>query len=146
LNTALTDAQKNSIWYPKFLTFTKDFALKVPNSLIVVALVSNFGTFLLYMLTCVTAIVAFREHHMFNGIKHVAIPVFGLLANLACMLFYLIGPWTVNGMSIMEPYVALGIALVWGLYGLGYFVYASKKKGRTVLVTEKPVAAGVGAT
>ena len=33
MNTALTDAQKNSIWYPKFLVFTKDFAAKLPNSL-----------------------------------------------------------------------------------------------------------------
>src|SRR5208337_3530419 len=43
LTTALTEAQRNSIWYPKFLTFTKDFAQKVPNSLITVGLVSNFG-------------------------------------------------------------------------------------------------------
>ena len=96
---------------------------------------SNFGTFLLYMLTCIIAIVAFREHHMFNGFKHMVVPVFGLLANLACMLFYLIGPFTVTGMSIMEPYVALGIAAVWGLYGAVYFLIASKKKGRSVLLT-----------
>ena len=57
----------------------------LPNSLLIVTLISNFGTFLLYMTTCIVAIVAFKEHHMFNGIKHVVIPVFGLLANLpAC--------------------------------------------------------------
>ena len=142
MNTALTDAQKTSIWYPKFLVFSKDFAAKLPNSLIVATLVSNFGTFLLYMLTCIIAIVAFREHHMFNGFKHVVVPVFGLLANLACMLFYLIGPFTVTGMSIMEPYVALGIAGVWGLYGAAYFVFSSKKKGRTILVGQ-PAGASV---
>ena len=120
---------------------------KLPNSLLVATLVSNFGTFLLYMLTCVIAIVAFREHHMFNGFKHLVVPVFGLLANLACMLFYLIGPFTVTGMSIMEPYVALGIAAVWGLYGAFYFTSASKKKGKAVLLTAKPAeAAVVGAT
>ena len=129
MNTALTDAQKNSIWYPKFLVFSKDFAAKLPNSFIVVTLVSNFGTFLLYMLTCIIAIVAFREHHMFNGFKHVVVPVFGLLANLACMLFYLIGPFTVAGMSVMEPYVALGIAAVWGLYGAVYFIDVEQEEG-----------------
>ena len=143
LNTALTDAQKNSIWYPKFLVFTKDFAAKLPNSFIVVTLVSNFGTFLLYMLTCVIAIVAFREHHTFSGFKHMVVPVFGLLANLGCMLFYLIGPFTVTGMSIMEPYVALGIAAVWGLYGAVYFFTSSKKKGRSVLLTARPAEAAV---
>jgi amino acid transporter len=142
MNTALTDAQKNSIWYPKFLVFTKEFAAKLPNSLIVATLVSNFGTFLLYMLTCIIAIVAFREHHMFNGLKHLVIPVFGLVANLACMLFYLIGPFTVTGMSVMEPFVALGIAGVWGAYGAAYFVLASKKKGRGILVTARPTEAG----
>ncbi len=138
LNSALTDSQKASFWYPKFLVFSKDFAASLPNSLLVATLVSNFGTFLLYMLTCIIAIVAFREHHSFHGFKHVVVPVFGLLANLACMLFYIIGPSVVSGMSPKEPYVALGIAGVWGLYGLGYFVFASKKKGRSILLTSKP--------
>lgn len=145
MNTALTDSQKNSIWYPKFLVFTKDFASKVPNSLLVATLVSNFGTFMLYMLTCIVAIVAFREHHMFNGIKHFVVPVFGLIANLTCMVFYLIGPFFVTGMSKMEPYVALGIAALWGFYGAFYFHQASKKKGKGVLVS-KPAESPVTAT
>ena len=99
-------------------------------------LVSNFGTFMLYGLTCVVAIVAFREHHTFSGIKHFVIPIFGVLANLACMVFYLVGPFTVSGMSKMEPFIALGVAGVWGAYGLAYFMLAGKKKGRTALVTE----------
>ncbi len=144
MNTALSDAQKNSIWYPKFLVFTKDFAAKIPNSLLVATLVSNFGTFMLYMLTCIVAIVAFREHHMFNGFKHLVVPVFGLLANFGCMLFYLVGPFSVAGMSKMEPFVALGIAAAWGLYGAVYFAKSSKKKGRTVFVTEKPASTPVG--
>jgi amino acid transporter len=146
LNTALTDAQKNSIWYPKFLTFSKEFALKVPNSLLVMTLVSNFGTFMLYMLTCVVAIVAFREHHLFNGFKHMFIPLFGLVANFLCMLFYLVGPFTVTGMSILEPYVALGIAAAWGLYGAIYFSMSSKKKGKTVFVTKPADKTPVGVT
>ena len=145
MDTALTAVQKDSFWYPKFLVFSsKDFAAKMPNSLLVATLVSNFGTFMLYMLTCVVAIVAFRDHHMFNGFKHMVIPVFGLLANLACMLFYLIGPFSVNGMSKMEPFVALGIAAVWGLYGGWYFVAGSKKKGKDVL-SVKPAETGVPA-
>ena len=52
LNTALTDAQKGSIWYPSFLVFSAETAKSLPNSLLIVTLASNFGTFLLYMLTC----------------------------------------------------------------------------------------------
>ena len=110
----------NNFWY-SFGIFGHDLASKIPQSLIVVALVSNFGTFLLYMMTCVLAIVAFREHHTFNGIKHVVIPMFGALANLLCMSFYIIGPFMVDGMSPKEPYIALGICALWGLCGWIYF-------------------------
>ncbi len=110
----------NNFWY-SFGIFGHDLASKIPQSLIVVALVSNFGTFLLYMMTCVLAIVAFRKHHTFNGIKHVVIPMFGALANLLCMSFYIIGPFTVDGMSPKEPFIALGICALWGLCGWIYF-------------------------
>ena len=43
---------------------TRTLIAKLPNTLVIVTLISNFGTFLLYMITCIVAIVAFREHHM----------------------------------------------------------------------------------
>jgi amino acid transporter len=128
---------KHNIWY-SFAIFSPTFYSTVPNSLLFVTLTSNFGTFLLYMTTCVVAMVAFREHHMFHGIKHVVIPVFGLLANLVCMLFYLVGPFSVAGMSWHESYIALGIVAIWGIYGAIYFIGGSKKKGREVILTTKP--------
>ncbi len=133
----LTDAQKTSIWY-SFGVFSNETAKSIPNSLLVVTLVSNFGTFMLYMLTCLVAMVAFREHHTFSGFKHVIIPAFGLIANLLCMLFYIVGPFAVAGMSKMEPFVALGVAAVWGIYGWWYFTASSKAKGRTTLVGVRP--------
>jgi len=120
-----------------------DFAAKIPQGLLVMTLVSNFGTFLLYMMTCVVAIIAFREHHTFHGIKHVVIPVFGLVANFACMLFYLIGPFFVAGMRWQEPYTALAIAGVWGLYGAIYFAMNSKKTGRTTFIENAPTSTSV---
>ena len=108
----------HNFWY-SFGVFSHDTAAKIPQSLLVVTLVSNFGTFLLYMMTCIVAMMAFTEHHTFNTFKHVVVPVFGLLANLACMLFYLVGPFFVPGMSSKEPYVALGAVALWGIYGYG---------------------------
>jgi hypothetical protein len=93
------------------------------------------------MTTCLVAIVAFREHHTFSGIKHFVIPIFGLLANLLCMLFYLIGPFAVAGMSWKEPYIALGFVALWGLYGAFYFVKRSKASGKEILLTQKPATA-----
>ena len=129
-----------NLWY-SFGIIGHDTAAKIPQSMLIVTLASNFGTFLLYMLTNVVAIIAFREHHSFNTFKHVVVPVFGLVANLLCMLFYLIGPFSVAGMSWKEPYVALGVAAVWGLYGVWYFTQSSKRKGREILLSRKPEGA-----
>jgi hypothetical protein len=111
---------------------------KLPNTLLITTLISNFGTFLLYMITCWIAMVAFREHHTFNGLKHVVIPSLGLLANLAIMIFYLVGPFTVAGMSWKEPFIALGVVMIWGIYGGIYFIKSSKAKGKEILHTSKP--------
>jgi len=115
---------------------THDKMAALPNSLLTVTLASNFGTFLLYGLSCVTCVVAYHRHPKFGAVRHVIIPIFGLAANLACMGFYLVGPFMGYGTK-MEPLLALGIALVWAIYGGIYFVRASKKSGRTTLVESR---------
>jgi amino acid transporter len=132
---ALEDKYRNA-WYA-FGIFAPETYARLPNTLVIVTLVSNFGTFLLYMLTCLIAIVAFREHEMYSGFKHMFIPLFGLFANVVCMLFYLVGPFAVSGMSVKEPYIALGICVVWGGYGAVYFLRASKSKGKAVYTEKK---------
>ena len=134
------DPKYQNIWY-KIGVFAPETVAKLPNTLVVVTLISNFGTFLLYMLTCIIAIVAFREHHTFSGFKHFFVPIFGLVANLLCMLFYLVGPFAVSGMSVKEPYIALAVCAVWGIYGALYFTRSSKKKGKAILI-DKATAAG----
>jgi amino acid transporter len=128
---------KHNFWY-SFGIFEPHAYTWLPNSLITVTLISNFGTFLLYMTTCIVAIVAFREHHSFHGFKHMVVPVFGLLANFGCMLFYLLGPFSVTGMSWHEPYIALGVSLLWIIAGAIYFAMSSKSKGKEIMLTVKP--------
>jgi APA family basic amino acid/polyamine antiporter len=111
----------------------------LPNSLLTVTLASNFGTFLLYMLSCIICLVGYHKHPNFKVVRHLFIPIFGLVANLACMAFYLIGPFMGYGTK-MEPLLALGIALVWGIYGGIYFVRSSKATGRNTLVGERAPA------
>ena len=91
---------------------------------------------MLYMLSCVICIFCYQGHPNFSVIKHLLVPIFGILANLICMAFYLIGPFLGYGTK-MEPYLALGIAAVWGIYGAIYFVLNSKKQGKTTLVTSR---------
>jgi amino acid transporter len=115
---------------------THDGMAAMPNSLLTVTLASNFGTFLLYGLSCIICMVAYHRHPKFSLIRHLFIPVFGLVANLACMIFYLVGPFMGYGTK-MEPLLALGIAMVWAIYGGIYFVKASKATGRTTLVANR---------
>jgi len=113
-----------------------DTMAKLPNSLLALELSSNFGTFLLYGLSCLVCMVAYHKHPNFSFLKHMGIPMFGLLANLTCMGFYLVGPFMGYGTKA-EPYTALGVAAVWAIYGGIYFTIASKKKGKTTLVTSR---------
>jgi amino acid transporter len=131
---ALPQGFFSSFGYP-----SHDVLASMPNTLLTMTLASNFGTFVLYALSCVICMVGYHNHPNFNALKHMAIPVFGLLANLACMAFYLIGPFMGYGTK-MEPFLALGIAAVWAIYGGIYFVSTSKKKGKTTLVSQRMTA------
>ena len=115
---------------------THDKLAAMPNSLLTITLTSNFGTFILYGLSCLLCIVAFRGRPDYKPLVHLFIPGFGLLANLACMAVYVIGPFFNLGTK-MEPLGALGISAVWGLYGAWYFIKSSKKKGKALLVDSK---------
>jgi len=131
---ALPHGLFSSFGYP-----AHDTLAALPNSLLTITLTSNFGTFILYALSCFLCIVAFHGRPDYNVVKHLLIPGFGLVANLVCMAFYLIGP--VFGMgTFKEPLLALGISAVWGIYGAIYFIRSSQKKGKAVLLTSKTTA------
>jgi amino acid transporter len=105
----------------------------LPNSLLTITLTSNFGTFILYALSCLLCIVAYHKRPDYNVVLHLLIPGFGLLANLVCMAFYLISPVFGLG-TFKEPLLALGISAVWGIYGAIYFLRSSKAKGKSILL------------
>jgi APA family basic amino acid/polyamine antiporter len=108
----------------------------LPNSLLTITLTSNFGTFILYALSCFLCIVAFHKRPDYSFVRHLLIPGFGLIANIVCMAFYLIGPFGGLGTK-MEPLCALGISGAWGLYGAIYFIRSSQAKGKAVLLVAK---------
>jgi basic amino acid/polyamine antiporter, APA family len=141
--SALTDAAVKALpqgFFSSFGYVSHDTMAALPQSLLTITLASNFGTFLLYMLSCITCIIAFHNHPQFSFLKHLAIPVFGLLANLACMAAYIVLPFMGIGTKL-EPFSALGIAAVWGIYGGIYFIRSSKTKKRTTLVNKRFMAA-----
>jgi len=113
-----------------------DTLAALPNSLLTVTLTSNFGTFILYALSCFLCILAFKGRPDYSFVKHMLIPGFGLIANLTLMGFYVAGPVFGLGTS-KEPLLALGISAVWGIYGAIYFLRSSKAKGKSVLLATK---------
>jgi APA family basic amino acid/polyamine antiporter len=113
-----------------------DKLASLPNTMLMITLTSNFGTFILYALSCILCMVAYNKRPDHNFLKHTLIPGFGLLANLGCMTFYLIGPLMGYGTK-MEPWGALTIAFLWGCYGAFYFMKTSKAKGKAVLLASK---------
>ncbi len=108
----------------------------LPNSLLTITLTSNFGTFILYALSCFLCIVAFHKRSDYNVVLHLIIPGFGLLANLTLMAFYVISPVFGLG-TFKEPLLALGISAVWGIYGAIYFLRSSKAKGKAILIESR---------
>ena len=113
-----------------------DTLAALPNSLLAITLTSNFGTFILYALSCFLCIVAYTGRPDFSVVRHWLIPGFGLVANLVLMGFYVAGPFFNLGTK-MEPLCALGISALWGIYGAIYFIRSSQAKGKAVLLTAK---------
>jgi hypothetical protein len=136
---ALPDATIQALphgFWSSFGYVSHDTMAKMPNSLLTITLASNFGTFLLYGLSCVTCIFCYHGHPNFSFVRHLLIPLFGVAANLICMGAYLVLPFMGYGTK-MEPFLALGIAAVWAIYGGIYFTVNSKKQGRTTMVTAR---------
>jgi hypothetical protein len=89
----------------------------------VVTLTSNFDVHALHA-DLLRRDHAFREHHSFSGFNIWFL--FGRSPTI-CMLFYIVGPFMVAGMSKVGLW--RGAAAVWASYAR-YFLAASRKKGR----------------
>src|SRR5439155_737465 len=105
-----------------------------------ITLASNFGTFVLYALTCLWAIIAFASRPDFNWLKHLVVPGLGLLANIV-MLVTILGVGIVGGGdSQTESLIAVGFAAVWAVASGIYVVMSNRRTGRS-LVTQPKAAA-----
>src|SRR5271167_1165036 len=83
---ATIQALPHGFW-SSFGYVSHDKEAAMPNSLLTMTLASNFGTFLLYGLSCIICLVGYHNHPKFKLVRHLVVPVFGLVANLACMAF-----------------------------------------------------------
>jgi amino acid transporter len=105
-----------------------------------ITLASNFGTFVLYALTCLWTIVAFAERRDRHLVKHYVVPILGLLANVAMLIsilyLYIIG----NADSVHEAYICFAIAGAWAVVSVLYVAVRSRRTGRALLAAPRQVA------
>ena len=97
-------------------------------------LASNFGTFVLYALTCLWTLIAFARRPDFNIIKHGLVPVLGLAANVLMLVTIFAMGFMGGGDSQTESFIAIGIALLWGVASVAYVVASNRRTGRTILL------------
>ncbi len=102
-----------------------------------ITLASNFGTFVLYALTCLWTIIAFAERHDRHIVKHYIIPGLGLITNVlmlvAILYLYIIG----NADAQHEAYICFAIAGAWAVVSALYVAVTGRRTGRAILAPPK---------
>ena len=98
-----------------------------------ITLASNIGTFILYALICGLTFVTFIGRSEFHGVKHAIIPMLGLLGNLGMLGAVVIIGLTTPGVSQDATKMAIYMTLGWGVVSAFYFVWNSRKHGRSII-------------
>jgi hypothetical protein len=76
----------------------------------------------------------------FGFIKHVTIPILGLVANIIMVLAIFIIGIDTGGTTADATYLALGLSGTWLAVSLFYFVASSRQKGKAILPSVSPVS------
>ena len=87
-----------------------------------ITLASNTGTFLVYGLTNLVALVAFLGRPSANMFKHIVIPILGALANLLMLGFIMKLGFSAGGASQKDAVIGLAIVGVWIVAGVVWLI------------------------
>ena len=98
-----------------------------------ITLASNFGTFLVYGITCVVAIVAFSTRGDRHFIKHYAVPGIGALMNLAELVGIVYLAVSAGGATAKDAYIALGMVGAWIAIGAVWVALNPAMRGQKLI-------------
>jgi basic amino acid/polyamine antiporter, APA family len=98
-----------------------------------ITLASNFGTFLVYGITCLVAIVAFSSRQDKHFFKHYAVPGVGFLMNLAMVAGIVYLAIVSGGATANDAWIAIGIVAVWMVIGIVWVVLNPATKGQKII-------------
>ena len=96
-------------------------------------LASNFGTFIVYGMTCLIAIVAFASRKDRNILKHYIVPGLGLLMNVAELAGIVYLAVTAGGTTATDAFIAVGAVGVWIVIGIGWVALNPAMRGTKLL-------------
>lgn len=105
-------------------------------NLTAVTLLSNIGTFILYGMTNLNALLAFLHAPKKNFITHIIVPILGFLANVVLLLaiFYLgiLG----GGATQVASISAIVATIIWIIIGIAYYNINGKKIERLATISK----------
>ncbi len=101
-------------------------------NLTAVTFLSNIGTFLLYGLTNLVAFVAFRRAPQARTIKHVLVPVLGVIANIGMLLAVIYLGILGGGDTRTAALISIIAAMAWLVAGGIFFVSNTRARSREV--------------
>jgi basic amino acid/polyamine antiporter, APA family len=110
-------------------------ALNVDN-LTKITLASNTGTFLVYGLTNLIALIAFLGRPTANTFKHVVVPILGFLANLTMLAFVVKLSISAGGSTQKDTVEALAMVGIWIVVGVIWLVGNSASSRQPILVRQ----------
>ena len=111
-----------------------------------VTLISNIGTFLLYGMTCLIVLFAFRKESKddYHPIKHRVVPLLGFLLNLGMLVgvvyLAIISGNTATAHTAESAQVAIGFVVVFMLIGGVFLFVRSRQQKIAILHSEHPGA------
>lgn len=109
------------------------FGVLTVTNLLAITFLQNIGTFVVYGLTNMIALIAFLRHPQRNVLTHIIVPILGLITNVGMLIgiFYL---GILGGGSTRESAIISIVATaVWVVVGVFYLIANSKKLGRKVI-------------
>ena len=116
------------------------YAVLSTDNLLQITLASNTGTFLVYGMTNAIVLFAFGGEHKRHWLKHVVIPIAGLLANLGMLAGVVIMSVSAGGSTQTDTLIALGFVVAWIVIGAVWLIFNSMKTNTSLLVSPPTVA------
>jgi amino acid transporter len=109
------------------------YGVKSVNTLTQITLASNTGTFLVYGMTCLIALVAFASRHDKHLFKHRFIPGLGLMMNVAELSGVVYLAVQAGGDSSKNAFIALAMVAVWIVAGMVWVAVNPQMRGKPIL-------------